>query len=439
MKTVVVFGAGLVSPPLVRYLLDTGFEVVVSDKNTAKAEHLVEGHAHGRVAECDLDNEESVRALVSLGDVIVSLLPAPLHPRVAGACIACGRHMVSTSYVSPAMRGFDAEAKKKDLLLLNEIGVDPGIDHMSAMRVIHREATRGGVLTGFSSWCGGLPGPEADDNPFRYKFSWAPRGVLVAAKNSAKYLQDGAVVELPAARLFSNPALVEIPELGQFEGYPNRDSISYMETYHLGKEVRNMFRGTLRYPGHCRLYTNLIRLGLLDEEKTYDFRGLTYLGLMEQLFGAPVQTTIPAKLGVDEAASPLRALEYIGLFRKTEIQPRKGVLLDVLEERMTAHLQYKPGERDMLIMRHDLTFSYDKGQRRERITAVLKEFGIPNGDTAMARTVSLPAAIAVRMLLEGRIAERGVVIPVMPSLYEPILNELESMHIGFTETRERIS
>jgi saccharopine dehydrogenase-like NADP-dependent oxidoreductase len=160
---------------------------------------------------------------------------------------------------------------------------------------------------------------------------------------------------------------------------------------------------------------------------------------MEQLFGAPVQTTIPAKLGVDEAASPLRALEYIGLFRETEIQPSKGALLDVLEERMTAHLQYRPGERDMLIMRHDLTFSYDKGQRRERITAVLKEFGIPNGDTAMARTVSLPAAIAVRMLLEGRIAERGVVIPVMPSLYEPILNELESMHIGFTETRERIS
>jgi saccharopine dehydrogenase (NADP+, L-glutamate forming)/spermidine synthase len=391
------------------------------------------------VAECNLDKEESVRNLVSQADVAVSLLPAPRHPQIARACLDCGRHMVTTSYVSPAMRAFDAEARKKDLLLLNEIGVDPGIDHMSAMRVIHQEEKKGGSLTGFSSWCGGLPAPEADDNPFRYKFSWAPRGVLVAAKNNAKYLKDGKSIEIPGSRLFSEPAQVEIPGLGQFEGYPNRDSISYIETYHLGKEVQNMFRGTLRYPGHCRLYTNLIRLGLLDEEKTYDFRGQTYLGLMEQLFGAPVQKTIPAKLGVDEAASPLLALEYIGLFQKTEIKLEKGVLLDLLAERMTAHLQYKPGERDMLIMRHDLAFSYDKGQRKERITAVLKDFGIPQGDTSMARTVSLPAAIAVRMLLEGKIAQRGVVIPVMPSLYEPILDELESMTIGFTETRNRIS
>ena len=439
MKKVVVFGAGLVSPPLVQYLLEKGFEVILAVRNVAKAKHLVEGQANGRVAECNLDKEESVRSLVAQADVAVSLLPAPRHPQIARACLDCGKHMATTSYVGPAMRAFDAEAKKKDLLLLNECGVDPGIDHMSAMRVIHQEEKKGGTLTGFSSWCGGLPAPEADDNPFRYKFSWAPRGVLVAAKNNAKYLKDGNVVEIPGSKLFSDPALVEIPGLGKFEGYPNRDSISYIDTYHLGKEVRSMFRGTLRNVGHCTLYTNLIRLGLFDEEKTYDFKGQTYLGLMEQLFGAPVQKTIPAKLGVDEAASPLKAMDYVGLFQKTGIKLEKGVLLDLLAERMTAHLQYKPGERDMLIMRHDLTFSYDKGKRKERITAIMKDFGIPHGDSSMARTVSLPAAIAVRMLLEGKIAERGVVIPVMPAMYEPILDELESMKIGFTETRSTIS
>lgn len=438
MKKVVVFGAGLVSRPLVRYLLEHGFEITVATRTVIKAEHLIEGHPHGRAVALNVEDDQAVRKMVSGCDLAVSLLPAPRHPLVARACLDFGKHMVTTSYVSPAMKAFDAEAKKRKLLLLNEIGVDPGIDHMSAMKVVHEEEKKGGTLIGFSSWCGGLPAPEANDNPFGYKFSWAPRGVLTAAKNSAKYLKNGALVDIPAERLFADPALVDIPGLGKFEGYPNRDSVSYIETYGFGKKVRDMFRGTLRNLGHCKLYTNLIRLGLFEDEPKHDLKGLTNLELIEKIFGTPAAKTIPAKLGVSAKDSPVNALEYIGMLSRDPIPFERGSLLDVLAERMNASLQYKPGERDLLIMRHDLTFSYDRGKRRECITALMVDFGIPNGDSSMARTVSLPAAIGARMVLEDKILERGVLIPVLPKIYEPVLDELARMGISFEETRSRL-
>jgi saccharopine dehydrogenase (NADP+, L-glutamate forming) len=438
VKKVVVFGAGLVSRPLIRYLLDHGFGVIVATRTVAKAEALLQGHKNGKAVALDVDNDQAVRDQVAEGDVSVSLLPAPRHPVVARACLDLGKHMVTTSYVSPIMKGLDAEAKKKDLLLLNEMGVDPGIDHMSAMKVIHEEEAKGGTLIGFSSWCGGLPAPEANDNPFGYKFSWAPRGVLTAAKNSAKYLKDGKLVEIPSEKLFANPAIVEIPGLGRFEGYPNRDSVSYIDTYGFGKAVKDMFRGTLRNLGHCQLYTNLIRLGLFEDEPKHDLSNLTHLGLMEKIFGKPLQKTIPAKLGVAEKDSPLEALRCIEMLSDKPIGMKQGSLLDVLAERMNESLQYKKGERDMLIMRHDISFSYEKGKRRECITALLIDYGIPNGDSSMARTVSLPAAIAVRMLLEGKIKLRGVQVPVMPELYEPVLAELAAMKISFAESRKKL-
>jgi len=437
VKKVLVLGAGLVSRPLVRYLMDSGFEVTVASRTVSKAEKLIEGHSLGRALSLNVDDVQAMRQLVQNCDVAVSLLPATRHIEVARACLDMGKHMATTSYVSPQMRALDAEAQEKGLLLLNEMGVDPGIDHMSAMRVVHTEEKAGGTLVGFSSWCGGLPAPEANDNPFGYKFSWSPKGVLIASRNPAKYIKDGGVVDISADRLFTDPARVEIPGVGTFEGYPNRDSASYMDTYGFSDRVKDMFRGTLRNQGYCKLLTQLIRLGLIEDGSRQAFSGVTYRGLMEKMFSKPVEETIPAKLGVGAPDSPLEAMKFIGLLDDRPIEIESGSLMDMLADRMQKALCYQPSERDMLLMRHDITFEYEDGKRRERITAIMVDFGIPNGDSSMARTVSLPAAIGTRMLLEEKIQLRGVQIPIVADIYDPVLEELEKMGIGFKETREK--
>jgi saccharopine dehydrogenase (NADP+, L-glutamate forming) len=438
VKKVLVLGAGLVSRPLVRYLMDSGFEVTVASRTVSKAEKLIEGHTLGKALSLNVDDVPAMRQLVQNCDVAVSLLPATRHIEVARACLDMGKHMSTTSYVSPQMRALDAEAKEKGLLLLNEMGVDPGIDHMSAMQVIHKEERAGGTLVGFSSWCGGLPAPEANDNPFGYKFSWSPKGVLIASRSSAKYLKNGGVVDITADRLFSDPAQVEIPGVGTFEGYPNRDSVSYMDTYGFSDRVKDMFRGTLRNQGYCKLLTQLIRLGLIEDAPQQNFSKMTYRGLMENMFNQPLEETIPAKLKVAAQDSPLEAMKFIGLLDDRPVEIAGGSLMDMLADRMQKSLAYKPGERDMLLMRHDITFEYEGGKRKERITAIMVDYGIPGGDSSMARTVSLPAAIGTRMLLEDKIQLRGVQIPVVADIYDPVLEELDKMGIGFKETREKL-
>jgi saccharopine dehydrogenase-like NADP-dependent oxidoreductase len=432
---VVIFGAGLVSRPMVRYLLEHGFQVTVASRTVSKAEALIGGHPLGRAAPVDAEDDRAIQRFVSGCDAAVSLLPANRHPAVARACLDLGKHMVTTSYVSPAMRALDPEARQKGLLLLNEIGVDPGIDHMSAMQAIHAQQAEGWTLTSFTSWCGGLPAPEsADDNPFRYKFSWSPRGVLVAAGNPAEYLRDGQRVQIPPARLFAEPARVEIPGVGWFEGYPNRDSVSYMQTYRFEPtQVRTLLRGTLRYPGHCELYSQLVKLGLLAQEPVRDLTGLTYRKLLEESLGGPPEATIPSRLGVPSPRC-MEALRFIGLLDDKPVEIARGANIDVMAHRMNAALAFAPGERDMLVMRHDMIFER-VGQRR-RVVAVLEDYGLPGGDSSMARTVSLPAAVAVRMLLTGQIALRGVQIPVLPELYEPVLAELARLGIRLTESVE---
>ncbi len=439
MKKVVLFGAGLVSPPLIRYLLDGGFHLTVASLPGSGARKLVDSHPNARVLPLDVNDRDALREQVAAADVAVSLLPAPFHPLVARACIDSGVHLVTTSYVSPEMRALDAEARDKDVLLLNEMGVDPGIDHMSAMKVIHGEQEKGSKLVGFSSWCGGLPAPEANDNPFGYKVSWSPRAVLLAARSSARYLLDGQIVDVPPEKLFTDPAVVEIPDIGTLEGYPNRDSVSYLDTYGFDNgQVRNMFRGTLRNQGHCQLRTQLSQLGLFDDATEHDLTGTTSKALMETLFGAPLEDTIPRKLGVSAAQSPLEAMKHIGLLNDEPIGLDKASLLDVMAHHMEEGLAFKPGERDMLVMRHDLTFELDGGKGQERITAIMVNFGIPNGDSSMARTVALPAAIGTRMVLDGDIELRGVQIPIEPGIYRPVLAELKEQGISFSETRSTV-
>jgi saccharopine dehydrogenase-like NADP-dependent oxidoreductase len=438
MKKILVLGAGLVARPLVDYLLGLeDFSIVVADVEFARAEKLVAGHPRGRAEHIDISKREALAAAIGRADLVISMVPYTFHPLVAELAIEQGRHMVTASYVSPAMRECDARARAKGVLLLNELGLDPGIDHMEAMRVIHEVHDAGGRVLGFTSWCGGLPAPEANTNPFGYKFSWSPRGVLLASKNSAKYLKDGRVVSIPAADLFASPEIIRVPGLGEFEGYPNRDSVSYRETYGI-PEALTVFRGTLRFAGWCETLRKMAELGLLDDAAK-DRSGATFLDLLRELSqagpGADVRRAVAARLGLASGSAVLAALEWLGLFEARPLAAAKGSSLDNLSALMIDRLAYAPGERDMVVLQHEFLTETASG-RSERLVSTLVDYGIPNGDSAMSRTVGLPAAIGARLVLEGKIALTGVQVPVRPEIYVPILEELEARGVRFVEKRQ---
>jgi saccharopine dehydrogenase-like NADP-dependent oxidoreductase len=434
MKRVLVLGAGLVAKPLIDYFAGReGYALTVADIVPEKARALVGNRPNSAAIALDANRPDALEELVAASDVAVSLLPAPMHPTVATLCLKHKRHMATASYVGPAMRALHEEASAAGLIFVNECGVDPGLDHMSAMRVIHAATLSGGKVVSFRSYCGGLPAPEANTNPIVYKFSWAPRGVLVAATNAARFLVDGEVVEIPGTELFAAPEAVEIPGAGSFEGYPNRDALPYVELYGLDG-IRTMFRGTLRNVGHCAAWYHWVKLGLFDQKPRSDLAGLTYKRFMQGFVGGAgnLQKALSVALSVPETAPAISGLEWLGLFHESPVSITEGGNVDILASRMLEKCSFAPGERDLLIMRHEFVVSYP--EREERIVSSLVDFGIPDGDSAMSRTVSLPLAIAVRMIAEGSIAQRGVVAPVHPDVYGPILDELErDFGIAFQE------
>jgi len=438
MKKILVFGAGLVARPLVSYLLDLpDVRVVVADMEPMRAEKIVSGHPRGEAKVFSIEDRAAMRAEIERSDLVVSLVPHTLHPVIAAAAVDRGKSVVTASYVSPAIKELDGQARAKGVIVLNELGLDPGIDHMEAMRIIHKIHDDGGRVVGFTSYCGGLPAPEANTNPFGYKFSWSPRGVLLASKNPAKYLKDGKVVLIPAEDLFANPEAITFPGLGAFEGYPNRDSVSYRETYGI-PEARNLLRGTLRYPGWCRTLKKIGDLGLLDDTGVRDWAGRTYRDFMSILAQAPsgedVKEAVAARLGVEPDSDIIASLEWLGLFTTEPLPIAKGSALDILAARMVERLKYEAGERDMVILQHEFLAESREGSL-EKITSTLIDFGIAGGDSSMSRTVGLPAAIGARLIMEGRIRETGVRVPVTPDIYNPILDELAALGIRFEERR----
>uniref|UniRef100_A0A7C4CEA2 Saccharopine dehydrogenase n=1 Tax=candidate division WOR-3 bacterium TaxID=2052148 RepID=A0A7C4CEA2_UNCW3 len=428
MKRVLVLGAGLVARPMVRYLLDRA-EVVVASRTRAKAEELVRGHERGRAVALFADDAAGLRGLVAEADVVVSLLPYTHHVAVARQCLEMRKHLVTTSYVSDAMRALDGPARAAGLLFLNEIGLDPGIDHMSAMAVIDNVRAEGGRVTSFESYCGGLPAPEANDNPLGYKFSWSPRGVLMAGRNEARYLKDGREVVVPGPELFSRRWTLEVADGFTFEAYPNRNSLPYIDIYGL-QGVGTMLRGTLRNPGWCETLKAIADLGLLRDEPIAGLESLTVAGwLRSRVPGTgALRKDVAAKLGLDENHPIPGRFEWLGMFEEKPVGLSQGSDLDVLAKLMLERMSYKPGERDMIVLHHRFRAEYPAG-RAATIHSTLIDFGIPDGDSAMARTVSLPAAIAVRLMLEGRVSLTGVQIPVMRELYEPVLAELGRLGI----------
>jgi saccharopine dehydrogenase-like NADP-dependent oxidoreductase len=445
MKKVLVLGAGLVAGAHVRYLLDQpDFHVTVASRTLSKAQNIIRDHPEGEARQLNVADEAALEELIRQADLAVSLLPYVYHPLVARLCVKHRKHMVTTSYVKEPMAQLDGAAKEAGVILLNEIGVDPGIDHMTAMKVIHRVQKGGGEITSFNSYCGGLPAPEANTNPFGYKFSWSPRGVLLASKNSARYLKDGQEVFVPGEGLFDHYWTVPVEVEGKmtdFEGYPNRDSLPYMETYGI-TTAKDMFRGTLRNVGWCPTMRKIVDLGLLDEEERDDIAGLTFAQFIAGIIGATsdlkkgLKKDLAAYLKVEEDSLVISNLEWLGLLSDDPLPLQKGAPVDILAARMLEKMQYEEGERDMLILQHKFIAEYPG--RKEKITSTMIDFGIPHGDTSMSRTVGLPAAIGVRLILQGKINLTGVHTPVIPDIYELILAELERLGIHFTEKWETL-
>ena len=443
MKKILILGAGLVARPLVRYLLDQpDFEVEVASRTVSKAEKLVSNHPHGKAKELNLKDEESLKNEISKADLVISMVPYSHHPKVARYCIEYKKNMVTTSYVSEIMKSLEEEAKKAGILILNEVGLDPGIDHMEAMRIIHEIEEKGGEVLGFTSYCGGLPAPEANTNPFGYKFSWSPTGVLLAGKNSAQYLKDGQQVFIPSQDLFDNYKIIPIEGLGQFEAYPNRNSLPYIQLYGI-QSTKTMLRGTLRNKGWCSTLKKIAELGLLDETEK-EWSGLTYKGYLRRLMSDPaekdIKKALSAHLKIKENSDVIKRFEWLGLLGDNPLPLAKGSALDILSAKMTEKLQYGQGERDMIILQHEFIASYPgkKKKQKEKITSTLVDFGIPHGDSSMARTVGLPAAISTRLILQEKIKQKGVHIPVIPEIYRPVLEELKKLGIAFKEKRENI-
>lgn len=437
MKKILVLGAGLVSRPGVDYLLgQKNLTVTVASRTVSKAEKLVKGHNNGRAAAVDVENDRELAALISNHDIIVSLLPWIHHVKVANLCLEHEKHMVTTSYVSEGMKRLDQPVREKKLLFLNEIGVDPGMDHMSAMKIIHEVQAAGGEILHFHSYCGGLPAPEDNDNPFGYKFSWSPRGVILASRNSARFLENGKIVEIEGKALFLNYKVEEIEGLGKFEVYPNRDSVPYKELYGL-KDAQTVIRGTYRNLGWCDTFKKIVDLGLVDETPLSNLKGSTFKKMMADLIGSPSQLQIKedtaGKLGIPVNSEIIKRFEWLGLF-SDDIVGDFDNRLDILSQRLQDKLFYKEGEKDMLILRHRFQVE-NKDKSKDLITSTLIDFGIPGGDSSMARTVSLPMAIATRLVAEDKISLKGVQTPVHREIYEPILRELETLNIKMVEKR----
>jgi saccharopine dehydrogenase-like NADP-dependent oxidoreductase len=435
MNKILMLGAGMVAKPIAEYILENNIQLTIATRTLEKAEKLTENHKNGKAVLWTTDDLNALEELIPDHDLIISLLPFSFHVAVAQLCIKHKKNLVTTAYVLPEMKALDAEAVKAGIIILNEIGFAPGFDHMTARRIIDKVKNEGGKIKEFYSFCGALTAPENADNPFRYKFSWSPRDVLMAGNYNAKYLKNLNVIEIPSENLFKNPLKIDFKEIGTLEIYPNRDSIAYSEMYEI-PGVETLFRGTLRYPNWCESMDAIKTLGLLSTEKQ-NFDGKTFKEIVAErldVYPKNVKEKTAGRLRLNLHSPAIEALDWLGYFSNEKVNGRENSTFDITTSLMTKKMLLPEGSRDMVILQHEFTIENAKGEK-EIIKSGFVDFPV-NGSTSIARTVALPAAIAARQILEGKISEKGVQIPVSKSIYEPVLAELEKLGIVMQEERE---
>ncbi len=441
MNNILVIGAGRSATALINYVLEQGkkhnWNVTISDNNLELAQEKIKNHTNGRAVWLDVMKVNDRRDLIGRADVVVSMLPAHLHLEVGHDCILLKKHLITASYVSKEMYQLGDDARDRDLIFMGEMGLDPGVDHMSAMEKINDIKAKGGKLTAFRSFTGGLIAPEYNDNPWNYKFTWNPRNVVLAGQGTAQYLEDSKLKYIPYNRLFKDIQPVEIDGVeGEYEGYANRDSLLYREVYGL-KDIPTILRGTIRNAGYSEAWDALIRIGLTDSSyPILESENLTYHGLMEAYVGNEhkgntVKERIASLLEIDLKSEIMKKLEWLGLFSKKRINLLNATPALILEHLLLDKWKLQPEDKDMILMQHQ--FEYDLKGKKHLLTSTLVMKGAGSHDTAMARLVGLPMGIFVKLVLEGRITQTGVNIPVMKEVYAPVLEELKQYGVEFVE------
>lgn len=434
MKQILVLGTGYVVKPLVDYFMDEcKYEVFVASRDNDRSGQIIAGRPHGkRVLWTAMAPYTELDRMVKDVDLVVSMIPPSMHPIVARACINNRVDMVTTSYIGPEMRALDEEAEKAGIVILNEIGEDPGMDHMGAQQTIDRIEAEGGKVRSLTSYGAGIPSFEHNRNPLGYKFSWSPMGLIRAGETPAAFIQDGKKIEVSGEDLFKNNWLTDIYNLGTFETYPNRDSTIYIDEYGLDRGV-DIYRGLLRFPGYCSTMQGFKDLGLFRSDNSQDLSSKTYRQLMADLVGVSdspdVRLATADHLGEERTSDLLARYEWLGLFDDAPIAIRKGSNVDVLVDLMLRRMAYAPHEKDMIIIHNDIVAEFDN--RIERRVATMRVEGRPFGHSAMSRAVSLPAAIASRLIIEGAIRQKGVVMPTSSEIYSPVLAELVEHEFRF--------
>jgi saccharopine dehydrogenase-like NADP-dependent oxidoreductase len=439
MKKILVLGAGLSASYLIKYLLDHAtdgqWQVTVADNNLSLAESKVNGHAHGTAISLNVTDDSARATQIQNHDLVVSLLPPTMHILAAKDCIRLGKHLVTASYISDEMKHLHEDALKANVLLLNECGLDPGIDHLSAMKLIHEIQEKGGAVTSFKSFCGGLVAPEFDDNPWNYKFTWNPRNVVLAGQATAKYLEDGTLKFIPPSQIFIQTESVSIDGHGEFESYANRDSLGYIEPYGI-TSAQTVLRGTLRKKGYSEAWNQLVKLGLTDDSFIiHDANKLTLRDWVNAFVPGTDKTKLEGRtaafLNIKTNSPEFKKLEWLGIFTEQPIIEKEATPAQILQQVLQHKWKLQHGELDMIVMHHEVI--YEIGKTKYETTSSLVAKGEDEVLTSMAKTVGLPMAIAAKLILQGKIVSRGVQMPLAPEFYLPILEELSGYGISFKE------
>lgn len=441
MRKILVIGSGKSSSYLIKYFLDKSesenLHITVGDISIDNAQKLIGKHKNANAIALDVFDKTSRSSAISTADIVVSMLPARFHIEVAKDCIKYGKNMVTASYVSKEMQALDASAKNKGLIFMNEIGVDPGIDHMSAMQVIDRIRDKGGEVILFETFTGGLVAPESDDNLWNYKFTWNPRNVVVAGQGgAAKFLQEGTYKYIPYNRLFRRTEFLEVEGYGRFEGYANRDSLKYQDDYGL-ENAKTLYRGTMRRVGFSRAWQMFVILGMTDDSYTIDdSENMSYRDFVNAFLPYSPTDSVELKfrhqLKIDQDDIVWEKLEELDIFNANKrVGLKKATPAQILQKILMDSWTLDADDKDMIVMYHK--FGYELNGKKYQIDATMVVIGEDQTYTAMAKTVGLPVAIATLDILNGKITTPGVQIPISKEVYEPILKELEDYGIEFHE------
>ncbi len=439
MKKILVIGAGRSAVTLIKYLLDNSaannWLVTVADFSIELAEKAVANHENGKAIFFNVTDEKQRKTEIGNADIVISMLPASLHITVAKDCISLVKNLVTASYVSPEIADLDEQAKQAGVLLLNEIGLDPGIDHMSAMQVIDEIKENGGDLTSFKSFCGGLVHPDYDNNPWNYKFTWNPRNVVLAGQGTAQYIKQGKYKYIPYTKLFERTEVMEVLDAGEFEGYANRDSLGYRAAYGL-EDIPTLFRGTLRRKGYCKAWNMFVQLGMTDDTyKVENSENLTYREFINLFFPYNNEFSVEQKfcsyLNLSQDSEEFRKIEWLGVFTDTFVALKNASPAQILQKICEEKWTLDPEDKDMIVMQHQ--FEYVQNGEQKKLNSSLLVFGDDPRYTSMAKTVGLPVAIAAKLILTGKIKSTGVKIPTTKDIYIPVLKELEENGINFVE------